>query len=391
MSPRKLPELPENVLRIRPDVVVKRAVGRPRRVKSGTPPDLRSVTPSEIPTGPLTTTLKGKKRKRASSLTMTPASLQLPVPEGVSSSVLNPKQLKAEFRKAVLSMGKTELRKRYPLEAASYGDMKGRVRTHGAVIHPAFAEFRDFLLHVGPRPIPTWTLDRLNPHDPEYAPKKVAWRDKRSQSNNRRNTILLTVGGETRPLTDWARLTDQDPKTLRKRLERGLSHEEVVYGRKKHAPEPEAEPVEPVETEGYVWPGSQPDRWEYGYQGFVTVVRRHAYLRLYPASAFTRDVFLAWIAGNVLAETRRALRERYPGFDEPDGDPDYENPPEALADPVYRRIEVLEQPHDQAMRRVRGDRAAYDLWLHTLRHYSAVTRLPQDWAHLFRNLRRPVA
>lgn len=387
MSPRKAPDLPANVLPIRPDVVVKRAVGRPKRVKPGAPASLRSVTPCDLPAGSMTTTPKGKKRKQASSLTTTPASLQLPSAEGVSSSVLNPKQLQAEFRKVVMSMGKTELRKRYPLEAASYGDMKGRVRTHGAVIHPAFAEFRDFLLHLGARPLPTWTLDRKNPHDPEYAPGKVRWADKRTQANNRSNTIMLTVGGETRPLPDFARLTDQDPKTLRKRLERGLSHEEVVYGRNQRAPEPETEPVEPVEAEGYVWPGSQPDRWEYSYRGFVTVARRHAYLRQYPAQALTRDAFLAWVAGNILAEASRVLRERYPGYDDPDGDPDYQNPPAALADPDYRAVEVLEQPHDQAMRRLRSDGAAYDLWLHTLRKFPEVRTLPQDWAHVFRNLR----
>lgn len=164
---------------------------------------------------------KGKKSRSDSVLAMAPASLQSSENADVSSSISNPKQLKSEFRKLVQSLGKMELRKHFPLEAASYGDMKGRVRTHGAVIHPKFKDFRSFLLHVGARPLPTWTLDRVNPHDPEYAPGKVRWADKRSQANNRRNTILLMIRGEIRPLTDWARLTKQDPKTLRKRLERG--------------------------------------------------------------------------------------------------------------------------------------------------------------------------
>lgn len=152
------------------------------------------------------------------------------------------------------------------------------------------------------------------------------------------------------------------------------------------APELPAEPVELVEAEGYKWPGSQPDKWEYGFRGFVTVAQRHPYLSLYPDGAFTRDVFLAWIAGNIVARARLILRLRYPGFDEPDGDPDYQNPPEALADPVHRWIDVLAQPQDQAMRRIRGDKEQYALWRDTLNRFPEVATLPQDWEHVFRGL-----
>lgn len=331
---------------------------------------------------------KAKKSSADKLIAMTHASLQLPESDDVASLVLSRQQERKAFLKLVASLGETELRERFPLEAASHSNMKARRRTHGAVIHPEFEDFRPFLLHLGARPVQSYTLDRLDPHDPEYAPGKVAWRDKRSQANNRSNTIMLTVRGETRPLTDWARFRKENPKKFRQRLASGCTHEEVVYGRGNCAPDLPAERAEPAPgAQGYIWPGSQPAKWEHGYRGFVTIAQRHAYLRHYPARTFTRDVFLAWVAGNILAEVSRVLRERYPGYDDPDGDPDYQNPPAALADPDYRVVEVLEQPHDQAMRRLRSDEAAYDLWLHTLRKFPEVRTLPQDWAHVFRNLR----
>ncbi|MCJ2061050.1 hypothetical protein MKL09_31595 [Methylobacterium sp. J-048] len=255
------------------------------------------------------------------------------------------------------------------------------------MIHPLFEDFRSFLLIVGPRRSPDLTLDRLDPLDPEYGPGKVAWRDKQAQANNRSTTLFLTARGKTLPLTEWAALTGQKPKTIRQRLYRDATHEEAIFkiDAPPIAPERAAHVEAPTEAEAsYSWPGSRPHAWEQGFRGFVTMAKRHPYLRLYPTHAFTRDVFLAWVAGNILADASRILREKYPGFDDPEWD---EPPTAALGDEIHRRIDVLTQPHDQAMRRIRGDKVAYDLWLQTLRRYSAVTTLPQDWAHVFRNLR----
>ncbi|MCJ2019913.1 hypothetical protein MKK84_21165 [Methylobacterium sp. E-065] len=156
-------------------------------------------------------------------------------------------------------------------------------------------------------------------------------------------------------------------------------------GHQRSASKLPAEPVETFDAEGYVWPGSRPQLWEEAYRDWGLVRETHPYLRLYPAHAFTRDVFLVWIAGNVLADAAGILRERYPGFDDPECD---EPPAAALVDPIHRRIEVLEQPRDRALRRIRSDRAAYDLWRGTLRRFPEIRTLPQDWAHVFRSLDR---
>jgi len=64
----------------------------------------------------------------------------------------------------------------------AYPDYGGR----GVIVHEDWAEdFVAFLRHVGPRPSPKHSLDRLD-NDRGYEPGNVAWRTKVQQNNNRR-------------------------------------------------------------------------------------------------------------------------------------------------------------------------------------------------------------
>lgn len=83
---------------------------------------------------------------------------------------------------AIQRLTKMELRARYKSEATAHRNMKGRAKTKGAVIHPEFHKFEDFLRHLGPCPANRATVDRINNSDPEYAPGKVRWADKRSMA-----------------------------------------------------------------------------------------------------------------------------------------------------------------------------------------------------------------
>lgn len=392
MSPLKLCELPENVVRLRPDVVVKWPVRRPTRPKKtqpGTQAHLITVTPDAPGLITKTTSKRGKKPKPDRMITMTSASLQLEDDPTTSSSLLtpapDPEQVKTAFRRLVRSLGATELRDRFPLEAASHSNMKARRKTHGAVIHPAFEDFGPFLLHVGPRPLPTWTLDRVNPHDPEYAPGKVRWADKRSQANNRRNTIMLTARDETRPLTDWARRMNQDPKTLRARLDRGWTHEEVVFGKNPRPTQADEQPASAPKTEGYVWPGTNQDLWEQGFRGFVAFARTAPTFRGFPDSAFTRDVFAYWIAGNITVACHELLKKRHghAGYGQPNGDPDWQDPAVAQDDDNYRLMtQVFGPVRDRAWSRLRDDAEQLRLFETALKR-KPVRSLPQEWKAVF--------
>src|SRR5690242_7798856 len=101
------------------------------------------------------------------------------------------KQIIEHHSDQLQNLSANALRKRWPREANSHRNMLQRGPTQGRVIHPAFRNFRDFLLHVGPKPSRGATLDRIDNTDPEYGPGKVRWADKRTQNSNKGDTLLF--------------------------------------------------------------------------------------------------------------------------------------------------------------------------------------------------------
>lgn len=76
--------------------------------------------------------------------------------------------------------------------------------------------FVNFLADMGERPDGA-TLDRID-NDGDYEPGNCRWATPRQQSNNRRNTLMLTFRGETRPLTEWAEITGIRRHTIWERV-----------------------------------------------------------------------------------------------------------------------------------------------------------------------------
>lgn len=87
--------------------------------------------------------------------------------------------------------------------------------------------FERFLAHIGPRPSRGHSIDRID-NDRGYEPGNVRWATPREQTNNRRNTIRLTVDGVEKPLTDWARELGLKPYVIRHRLKIGMSAERAL-------------------------------------------------------------------------------------------------------------------------------------------------------------------
>ena len=98
--------------------------------------------------------------------------------------------------------------------------------------------FNRFLMHVGPRPCPGATLDRIDNADPEYAPRKVRWADKRTQNSNKGDSLLFYYSrtGDTYTVSRLAKLRKVSPSTIRKRKERGWTDDEIVEGKRHVAP-----------------------------------------------------------------------------------------------------------------------------------------------------------
>lgn len=71
------------------------------------------------------------------------------------------------------------------------------------------------------------SIDRID-NNGGYEPTNCKWSSDVEQGRNRRNTIMLSCDGETRPLTEWAEITGINQKTLRNRKYLGWTDEEIL-------------------------------------------------------------------------------------------------------------------------------------------------------------------
>ena len=128
-----------------------------------------------------------------------------------------------------LTLKKTQLRRRYPLEAIAHRNMLQRSKPH---VNPQYHKFPDFLFDVGPKPFPAATLDRIDNSDPEYAPGKVRWADAHTQSNNRSTSRLFDdPDGNQYTVAELAKRQGVTPNAIHQRLRRGWSYAEIVAGK----------------------------------------------------------------------------------------------------------------------------------------------------------------
>lgn len=129
----------------------------------------------------------------------------------------------------------TALRQKYRSEEATHRNMLSRAKKQGRVVSDSFRKFADFLRHVGPKPTPGATLDRTDNGDPEYGPGKVRWADRRTQNNNKGDTILLhhPVTLETVTISQVAARHGLKPDTVRKRRRDGWSDREIIENRRR--------------------------------------------------------------------------------------------------------------------------------------------------------------
>lgn len=138
------------------------------------------------------------------------------------------------------------LRAKYAGEANTHRNMLQRVKTCGAVVHPAFRSFTDFLCLVGPKPTKKATLDRINNDDPEYGPSKVRWADKATQNSNKGDSLIFTclTTGRSYNASQLAAKQGVSPTAIRKRRKQGWTDAEIIAGdRNNLVPVPSVVPV----------------------------------------------------------------------------------------------------------------------------------------------------
>jgi lambda repressor-like predicted transcriptional regulator len=107
---------------------------------------------------------------------------------------------------------------------ASYG---GR----GITVCDRWQKLENFLADMG-MPPDGFTIERRDVNG-NYTPENCIWASQEVQQNNRRNNVKLTIGEKTLSMAQWEREVGVSQHCIRKRLARGWSHHEAVFGKTK--------------------------------------------------------------------------------------------------------------------------------------------------------------
>jgi hypothetical protein len=241
----------------------------------------------------------------------------------------DPDPRRRQFAHDLRHLRQKDLIERYPAEWNCFRGMKGRARTGTAVVDPRLAQFKSFLSSLGPCPVPGYTVDRLDPFDPEYAPDKVQWASKVAQANNRTNTVMLRGrDGRVKPIGEWARLTRQKADTLRKRYERGWTDIEIIAGERSRIHGHDDAKVNASSRGTGRWPALVEDE-----RPFERAWR--AWTSQKPWQSMSRETLVAWLLVNRQRRRSAILQKRYPDQFGEDADPYSPPRPPLTEDPDY--------------------------------------------------------
>lgn len=108
-------------------------------------------------------------------------------------------------------------------ENANYNNYGGR----GIAVCDRWLQFENFLADMGERPSKKHSIDRIE-NNGNYEPGNCRWATKLEQSKNRRTNRKVIYQGEELCSSDLAVLANVSPTTINRRLNKGLTPEQIV-------------------------------------------------------------------------------------------------------------------------------------------------------------------
>ena len=98
----------------------------------------------------------------------------------------------------------------------------------GITVDPAWVnDFAAFYAHVGPRPTPQHTIERID-NNRGYEPGNVKWDTRTAQARNRRSSRMMTLNGETLSAAAWAERLGVSVWNIYARRKLGWSDEQAL-------------------------------------------------------------------------------------------------------------------------------------------------------------------
>jgi len=94
-----------------------------------------------------------------------------------------------------------------------------------------FAAFKDWALANGYQD--DLTIDRID-NDGNYTPENCRWVDMKTQANNRKSNVLITIDGRTQNKKQWADEIGVHKRTFDNRLESGWDFEKILTKKVNH-------------------------------------------------------------------------------------------------------------------------------------------------------------
>jgi hypothetical protein len=88
-------------------------------------------------------------------------------------------------------------------------------------------DFNVFIADIGPRPSTKHSIERID-NNGNYEPGNCKWALIQEQVVNKRTNRLLTVGGVTMAISQWAEATKIKHSTILQRINRGWNHTDAV-------------------------------------------------------------------------------------------------------------------------------------------------------------------